>query len=129
MQLDTLVQTLANTHQSLQKQAVQSVNFSLVVRNWLFGYYIVEFEQQGEERAKYGSQLLPKLSERLKVADVSGCSTTNLKHCRNFYQLYSSIGQAVSDQLLSSTFIKTLSQNFRLSWTHYQVLMFCFDVD
>lgn len=123
MHLDTLVQTLANTHQSLQQQAVQAVNFSLVTRNWLFGYYIVEFEQQGKERAKYGSQLLLNLSKRLKVAGVSGCSTTNLKHCRHFYQLYSSIGQAVPDQLLSSTFIKTLSQNFRLSWSHYQILM------
>jgi hypothetical protein len=54
MDLEKLVQTLSQTHQSLQQQAARSINFSLVVRNWLFGYYIVEFEQQGDDRAEYG---------------------------------------------------------------------------
>jgi DUF1016 N-terminal domain len=82
MKLDRLVQVLSQTHSSLQQQASQAVNFSLVVRNWLFGYYIVEFEQQGEDRAQYGSRLLNKLSESLTLSGVPGCSTTNLKNCR-----------------------------------------------
>ncbi|WP_437182166.1 hypothetical protein [Segatella copri] len=35
------------------------------MRNWLIGYYIVEFEQHGKDRAEYGSQLLKKLEERV----------------------------------------------------------------
>lgn len=31
------------------------------MRNWLIGYYIVEFEQHGKDRAEYGSQLLKKI--------------------------------------------------------------------
>ncbi len=123
MNLDNLVQVLSQTHSSLQQQASQAVNFSLVVRNWLFGYYIVEFEQQGEDRAQYGSRLLTKLSENLTSSGVPGCSTTNLKNCRLFYQAYAEIGQTLSDQLLNRLSLMELSQQFRLSWSHYQILM------
>lgn len=123
MKLDRLVQILSQTHSSLQQQASQAVNFSLVVRNWLFGYYIVEFEQQGEDRAQYGSRLLNKLSESLTLSGVPGCSTTNLKNCRIFYQAYPEIGQTLSDQLLDRLPLQELSQKFGLSWSHYQILM------
>jgi hypothetical protein len=123
MNFDQLVEILAQTHRSLQEQSTQAVNFSLVVRNWLFGYYIIEFEQQGEDRAQYGSRQLTKLSERLRSLDVVGCSTTNLKNFRLFYQAYSEIGQTLSDQSLSSIHLIELSQKFRLSWSHYQILM------
>jgi predicted nuclease of restriction endonuclease-like (RecB) superfamily len=123
MNFDQLVEILAQTHRSLQEQSTQAVNFSLVVRNWLFGYYIIEFEQQGEDRAQYGSRQLAKLSERLRSLDIVGCSTTNLKNFRLFYQAYSAIGQTLSDQSLDRLPLMELSQKFRLSWSHYQILM------
>ena len=49
------IQTLSN---SFRQNAVAAVNIHLTVRNWLIGYYIVEFEQNGEDRAKYGTELL-----------------------------------------------------------------------
>ena len=54
MNLETLIQTLAQTHQALQQQANRSINIALVARNWLFGCYTVEFEQTGEDRAQQG---------------------------------------------------------------------------
>ena len=55
------------------------------MRNWLIGYYIVEFEQHGKDRAEYGSQLLKKLEERV---NRKGLNVTLFKNARNFYLLY-----------------------------------------
>lgn len=55
------------------------------MRNWLIGYYIVEFEQHGKNRAEYGTQLLKKLEERV---DRKGLTTTLFKWARKFYRLY-----------------------------------------
>jgi predicted nuclease of restriction endonuclease-like (RecB) superfamily len=123
MNLDNLVQVLSQTHSSLQQQASQAVNFSLVVRNWLFGYYIVEFEQQGEDRAQYGSRLLTKLADRLQTLGVPSCSVSNLRNFRQFYQAYPEIHQTVSGELLDRLPLIELSEKFRLSWSHYQILM------
>ena len=43
------------------------------MRNWLIGYYIVEFEQHGKDRAEYGSQLLKKLEERVNRKGLVMC--------------------------------------------------------
>jgi predicted nuclease of restriction endonuclease-like (RecB) superfamily len=129
MKIADLIQTLTATHHSCQRQAVQAVNSSLVLRNWLFGYYIVEFEQAGEDRAEYGSRLLPRLSEDLKQAGIPGCSSTHLKQFRQFYQTYPAIGQAVPDQFTDPLALKVLKQNFLLSWTHYQILITISDPD
>lgn len=91
------------THQHLQKQASRSVDTALVVRNWLFGYYIVEFEQGAADRAElYGRKLLPHLSQKLKDLGLKGLGVTNLKQCRSFYQNYSEMGQTASDPSLPS---------------------------
>ena len=123
MKLERLIQTLIQTHNSLQKHASKSIDFSLVVRNWLFGYYLVEFEQHGEERAQYGSHLLRNLATKLKTEGIKGCSFSNLKNFRKFYQTYSAIGQTVSGQLSDPLPLSQLSKHFGLSWSHYQVLM------
>ena len=55
------------------------------MRNWLIGYYIVEFEQHGKDRAEYGSQLLKKLEERV---NRKGLTRNTFQSSRNFYRLY-----------------------------------------
>ena len=62
--LKMFVRMIQNT---LQAQAAHAVNLALTSRNWLMGCYIVEFEQNGEDRAAYGEQLLKKLEQRLKT--------------------------------------------------------------
>ncbi len=85
----------------MQQRAARSVDTSLVIRNWLFGWYIVEFEQGGAERAElYGKSLINRLSRELKSLGLKGVSSTNIKQCRTFYLAYKKIGQTPSDQSL-----------------------------
>lgn len=80
--LASIVQT---THDAAQSSAVKAINRMQTMRNWLIGYYIVEFEQHGNDRAEYGTQLLKKLEERV---DRKGLTTTLFKWARKFYRLY-----------------------------------------
>ena len=65
MNFESLVDHISQVQDVLQAQAAHAVNLSLTARNWLVGYYIVEYEQQGEDRAKYGDKLLKSLAQRL----------------------------------------------------------------
>lgn len=68
------------------------------MRNWLFGWYIVEYEQKGADRANYGAQLIPNLAKKLK-GQIKGSSFTNLNLCRQFYQSYPKMIQTPPEQL------------------------------
>ena len=70
MKLEQLIESIELTQNSLQQKALSTVNQLATIRNWLIGYYIVEFEQKGEERAKYGDKLLKTLSKELKNQQV-----------------------------------------------------------
>ncbi len=85
MRFEHLVSSIEQTHLHFQQQAAKAVNVSLTIRNWLIGYYIVEFEQNGTERAAYGEMLIQKLVERIQI---KGLGETNLKTMRIFYQAY-----------------------------------------
>lgn len=71
-----------------QTQAARSVNTAHVVANWLLGKEIVEEQQQGRERAKYGDQMLKKLSDELQTFYGSGFSLPALKRMRSFFLSY-----------------------------------------
>jgi hypothetical protein len=94
-----LVSLCLQAHEQMQQQAAKTVNRLLVVRNWLIGRHIVEYEQQGSDRARYGRRLIAALSECLRSQGLNGCSATNLKQCRTFYLSYKGIGQTASDLL------------------------------
>jgi hypothetical protein len=66
-----------------------AVNRFLTVRNWLIGFYIVEFEQNGEDRAKYGVRLIRNLA---KAVNRPGLSFSNLKTFKQFYITYRRLG-------------------------------------
>ena len=98
----------ANTH--LQQNAVKAVNINLTLRNWLIGYYIVEFEQKGEDRAVYGSNLMNVLAQKIKI---KGLTSPELSRCRQFYTTYSDFLGSLSQKfnnLLSEKILGTLSQ-------------------
>lgn len=80
-----LAHVIQSTHDAAQTCAVKAINRMQTMRNWLIGYYIVEFEQHGKDRAEYGSQLLKKLEERV---NRKGLNVTLFKNARNFYLLY-----------------------------------------
>jgi predicted nuclease of restriction endonuclease-like (RecB) superfamily len=106
MKFTQLVNSIQHTHNALQQEAVKAVNRSLTVRNWLIGFYIVEFEQRGEDRAKYGEKLLKELA---KAIAIRGLSETGLRLNRLFYRIYPQIRQTVSDELVRLQIHQTLS--------------------
>lgn len=107
---DTLVSQIEQTNEALQNNARLVINRHVTAKAWLTGYYIVEYEQNGSDRAKYGDRLISELSKRLGKRNFS---TTNLKIYRQFYLAYpmllteiekfllsySSIGQSLTDLL------------------------------
>ena len=96
MDLDKLISQIQSIDGSLKQEAGKAVNRLLTIRNWLIGYYIVEYEQKGEDKAKYGDNLLKIISATL---NLKGLSETNLKLNRLFYIAYSTIAQNVLDEL------------------------------
>lgn len=103
MNFEQLIQTFEQTHNYLQGRAVSAVNQSLTVRNWLFGQYIVEYEQNGEDRAKYGAELLKNIASRLVSSNIKGLSDRSLRNCRQFYLVYPQIDQVISRLALPDT--------------------------
>jgi hypothetical protein len=107
---DILVNRIEETQHVLQNNARLVINRHVTAKAWLVGCYIVEYEQKGEDRAKYGDKLIKCLSQRLGGKNFS---TTALKIYRQFYLAYPQIyeevlgfihsvvriGQSVTDQL------------------------------
>jgi predicted nuclease of restriction endonuclease-like (RecB) superfamily len=87
---DDLSVFVMQTHQTAQSCAIRAVNQMATVRNWLIGCYIVEYEQKGSDKAKYGDRLLKRLEERV---NTRGLNLTLFKNCRRFYLLYPQICQ------------------------------------
>ena len=94
MNYESLVGRINLIQDALLAQAAHAVNLSLTARNWLVGYYIVEFEQHGEDRAKYGENLLKKLSKSL---DRRGLGERRLYEYRLTYQVYPQLGSVVAE--------------------------------
>jgi predicted nuclease of restriction endonuclease-like (RecB) superfamily len=114
MKFSNLVNNIQETHFYLQEVAAKAVNTPMTIRNWLIGYYIVEFEQNGEDRAKYGDNLLVELE---MASNIKGLSVTNLKIFRQFYRLYPEIGQTLSDYFTNNQIGQPLSEQFQISQT------------
>ena len=98
-----LLERISQRYVEGQAQAVRSVNVAIIETNWQIGKYIVEYEQKGNPKAKYGSKLLETLSRDLTLIHGRGFSRPNLNNMRMFY-LQFPICQTLSD---------------KLSWSHY----------
>jgi predicted nuclease of restriction endonuclease-like (RecB) superfamily len=96
MTLSSLISTVDTVHQAFQTKAIQNVSVNLTLRNFVIGYYIVEYEQNGEDRATYGSKLIENMAHNL--SHIKGMSSTALKLMRQFYLAYPQISQSVTDQ-------------------------------
>lgn len=96
---ENLITTIGQVHETLRHEASVSFNRFLTIRNWLIGMYIVEYEQNGSDRAAYGDNLIHSLSDRLATQGMKGMSATNLKIFRQFYRTYPQIMQVASELL------------------------------
>ena len=83
---DNLVQQIEYTDHALQNNARLVINRHVTAKAWLTGYYIVEYEQHGSDRAQYGERLLQNLSEKLK--NKKTFSYRSLKLYKQFYLAY-----------------------------------------
>ncbi len=98
MILDHLVNSILSVNTALRNTAAKAINKCVTARNWLIGYYIVNYEQNGEDKAEYGERILQSLAERL---DDDGLSYRNLMLFRRFYLAFPELGTSVSCFILS----------------------------
>lgn len=121
-QYHLLIQNISQTVSNAKQHVATTINSALVETYWNIGKYIVEYELDGQERAKYGDRLLNKLSKDLTVAVGKGFSRSNLFYMRLFYTRFPII-QTVSGLLSWSHIIELvgidneLERNFYLAET------------
>lgn len=87
---EELSSVVSQTHHLAQSGAVKAVNQLMTLRNWLIGCYIVEYEQKGSDRAKYGDRLLKRLEENV---NTKGLNETLFRNSRTFYKFYPQISE------------------------------------
>lgn len=105
--IDNLYQRIREILESARNKVYRTANFEMVQAYWNVGREIVEEEQNGKERADYGTYLLIELSARLTKEYGKGFDESNLRNIRKFYTVFS----------------KCDALRHELSWTHYRHLM------
>lgn len=104
---NAFLQDIKNVISSAQKNAIKAIDFQRVIMYWNIGRIIFEEEQNGKDRAEYGSFLIKNLSNELKPEFGTSFSVRQLERCRQFYRIYSNASALQS----------------QLSWTHYKCLL------
>lgn len=142
---DHLSELVLQLHDSAYSATVKAINRFATIRNYVIGFYIVEYEQHGNDRAKYGDRLLKRLAESV---NKRGINETILKNCRRFYLAYpqikdyltaisptaseKSLGKSPTASDKSSQISPTVSDNFitpaaelvsKLSFSHIVEIM------
>lgn len=124
--MDALFDKVSDLIEQARAHIATTVNIAEVYTKFHIGQYIVEEEQQGQERAAYGKNILKGLSNRLTARFGEGWSYESLKLCRRFYMVYSNWVDGVYPILeQSGKHCLPDSQHieFVLSWSHYLILM------
>ena len=109
--------------------AARQINLVQLMTFYAIGRWIVEVEQQGESRAKYGRQIIKNLSEAMNTQFGRGFSVDTLENARKFYQTYQDrISETVFRKFAvekSETVFRLFEETlpFTLPWSHYLLLM------
>lgn len=122
----TFYENAANLITESRKAVASTANVVICVTNFIIGRMLVQEEQKGQNRAKYGTTLLKTLSEYLTVRFGRGFSETNLRSFRKFYLIYREQIEDLSSKEVENSNLaiqQKASAEFKLSWSHYQVLM------
>lgn len=99
---NTLVSQIEYTNEVLQNNARLVINRHVTVKAWLTGYYIVEYEQNGSDRAKYGEKLIIELAKRLKTNGDNKCSKRSLELYRTFYITYRTLFEPIQQYIVKN---------------------------
>ena len=114
-----LVSQISETFLKGREGAIFAVNRQIIVTYWQVGEHIIEFEQNGKQRAEYGSKLLERLTQDLSLLHGKGFSLSNLKRMRQFYLEYPK-GATVSHQLSWSHYVELLKIEDGLERSFYE---------
>lgn len=93
-----LVSSIQVASDNLSKAASHAVNSAITLRNWIIGHHILEYEQQGSDRAQYGARLIDQLSERLAQLKIPRVDSRDLRRYRQFAQVYPQIRETLSPE-------------------------------
>jgi predicted nuclease of restriction endonuclease-like (RecB) superfamily len=108
---------------SARSNVARSVNTTQVIANWLIGREIVEEEQKGRRRAKYGEGLIRDLAIRLQADYGAGYSLANVKFFRKLYLEYPRLCSEAKGYAPRSLSWQPGLLHPTLSWTHYRTLL------
>ena len=121
---ESLVGKIQSTSSALQEDARLVINRNVTTRAWLTGFYIVEYEQHGNERAEYGSDVLNRLSRDLTDRYGKGFSRGNVFYMRKLFMTYPKV-QTVSELLSWSHYIELLKIDDPLERSFYEKECIC----
>jgi predicted nuclease of restriction endonuclease-like (RecB) superfamily len=100
MNYSSLIKSITGATHRLQEHVATVANQALVIRNWLVGAWLVEFEQNGKDRAKYGQKLLESVAADLAKKQIKGLTDPRvLRDCRVLYRVYPQIRGSVTREL------------------------------
>ena len=102
-----LVNAVKFSHQCSNQAAVKAINRYATMRNWLIGFFIVEYQQKGNDRAAYGEKLLKRLEESLHTR---GLNVTLFQNCRLFYALYPQMADLFQIEIQPTLSVKSEQQ-------------------
>ena len=114
LDFDKLYKSVVKLDEAFEDNTAKAINRNITARNWLIGFYIVNYEQKGQDRAKYGEKTLQTLAERLNKKSLS---YRNLKLYRQFYKEFTSLEKPIFDYVLNEfgnekTLISGIQKNF-----------------
>ena len=119
LEYDRLLQNVGEALRQGRQQAVYAVNSAMVRTYWEIGREIVEFEQNGNERAEYGSDVLNRLSKDLTERYGKGFSRGNVFYMRKLFITYPKV-QTLSELLTWSHYIELLKIDDPLERSFYE---------
>jgi predicted nuclease of restriction endonuclease-like (RecB) superfamily len=97
MNYSSLIKSITGATDRLQEHVATVASQALVIRNWLVGAWLVEFEQNGKDRAKYGQKLLESVAADLAKKEIKGLTDPRvLRDCRVLYRVYPQIRGSVT---------------------------------
>ena len=117
-----LISTINDVHSELQASVANAVNKALTIRNWLIGYYIVEYEQKGEDRAEYGDKVIDTLAQKLK--SIKGIDKRSLYKFRQFYLVYQYLTPTIKYYLEQNFGAVSQKSNFSIWWNVFCLFYF-----
>ena len=112
MTYSDLISAINSVHENARAGVAGAVNRHLVLRNWLIGGYLVEFQQNGKDRAEYGTGLLKRISADLKKNEVAGCSAQMLERMRVFFRSYPQLAKIISSPPVRNSLMSDIPEEF-----------------